>query len=115
LVYGSRRPQLLYHEPLQEPNPKCYTCRPKQATLKINTISTKLSDFIKDCVQNKEHGFGLTDEIIISEESRMIYDPDFEDNMETTLSDLGLTGKIVTITPESGEAEDVINVRIIHW
>ncbi|KAF9431553.1 E1 ubiquitin-activating protein uba2 [Entomortierella beljakovae] len=95
LVYGRHRPQLIVSEPLAKPNPKCYICRNSYIGLKIDTASSTVQDVIDLFEENS-----LID-IEIQENGRVIYDPDFDDNVGKTLEGLQLTdGKFMDIVDE---------------
>ncbi|KAG0211428.1 E1 ubiquitin-activating protein uba2 [Mortierella sp. GBA30] len=95
LVYGRHRPQLIVSEALAKPNPRCYICRNSYIGLKIDTEKSTVQDLI-DLLE--EHS--LTD-VEIQENGRVIYDPDFDDNVGKTLASLQLTdGKFMDVVDE---------------
>ncbi|KAF9990113.1 E1 ubiquitin-activating protein uba2 [Mortierella antarctica] len=95
LVYGRHRPQLIVSEPLAKPNPRCYICRNSYIGLKIDTEKSTVQDLIN---LFEEHSLR---DVEIQENGRVIYDPDFEDNVERTLASLQLTdGKFVDVVDE---------------
>ncbi|ORZ10296.1 hypothetical protein BCR41DRAFT_378361 [Lobosporangium transversale] len=95
LVYGRHRPQLIVSEPLAKPNPKCYICRNSYIVLKIDTSKSTVQDLI-DLLESNS-----LVELEIQENGRVIYDPDFDDNVAKTLESLQITdGKFVDIVDE---------------
>ncbi|KAF9290599.1 E1 ubiquitin-activating protein uba2 [Mortierella alpina] len=95
LVYGRHRPQLIVSEPLAKPNLRCYICRNSYIGLKIDTEKSTVQDLIN---LFEEHSLR---DVEIQENGRVIYDPDFEDNVAKTLASLQLTdGKFVDVVDE---------------
>ncbi|KAI1313827.1 E1 ubiquitin-activating protein uba2 [Mortierella claussenii] len=95
LVYGRHRPQLIVSEPLAKPNPRCYICRNSYIALKVDTEKTTVQDLINLL---EEHSLN---DIEIQESGRVVYDPDFDDNVSKTLASLQITdGKFVDIVDE---------------
>lgn len=50
----------------------------------------------------------MSREVSVYEDKRVLYDPDWEDNIERTLEDLNVTkGKFLAIVDEDGEYETI--------
>ncbi|ORY05605.1 putative ubiquitin-like activating enzyme [Basidiobolus meristosporus CBS 931.73] len=108
LVYGSRRPKLLYSEKLAPPNPSCYVCRNSHATFKANLETFTLQQFI-DIVRDPSGSINMGEEITILEGERLLYDIEFEDNVESTFESLGLTnGKMVTVSSDEDSTKSIV-------
>ncbi|KAK9727352.1 E1 ubiquitin-activating protein uba2, variant 2 [Basidiobolus ranarum] len=111
LVYGSRRPKLLYSEKLAPPNPSCYVCSNSHATFKANLSTFTLQKFI-DVVQDPSGNIKMGEEITILEGERLLYDVEFEDNAESTFESLGITdGKMLTVSDEDSTNSIVFIIR----
>ncbi|KAF9972829.1 E1 ubiquitin-activating protein uba2 [Actinomortierella ambigua] len=85
LAYGRNRPKLIIQEPLAKPNPKCYICRNTFLDLRINADKFTVQDLVSALQEN-----GM-EEVEIQENGRLLYDVEFEDNLETALVKLGVT------------------------
>ncbi|KAJ1985436.1 E1 ubiquitin-activating protein uba2 [Dimargaris cristalligena] len=100
LVQDTTRPRLLYNEKLAAPSPTCATCRRRYAVLEVDPTRATLGDFLK-LAQKYATQLLLGDDLIIEEGGRILYDPDFDDNLDRTFADLGLgTNQTVSLTSE---------------
>ncbi|KAJ2156582.1 E1 ubiquitin-activating protein uba2 [Coemansia sp. RSA 552] len=102
--YGSKRPRYIIREPLSKPNPRCPVCRRRYLTLRVADCSqTTLGDVLA-YVNGPDCDLGLGEDIAVVEASRILYDPDFDDNLAKPLAELGLVpGKAVTLTSEDDD------------
>ncbi|KAJ3205123.1 E1 ubiquitin-activating protein uba2, partial [Clydaea vesicula] len=107
LVYTSKgRSQLLANEKLSKPNPSCSVCQATYLQAELNTDETTLSELLQFLVRGKKSsgGLDLQGEISVEENGRLIYDLDFEDNLNSTLTELQLTSeKKILINAENEE------------
>ncbi|KAF9165837.1 E1 ubiquitin-activating protein uba2 [Actinomortierella ambigua] len=85
LAYGRNRPKLIIQEPLAKPNPRCYVCRNTFLDLRINADKFTVKNLVNVLQEN-----GM-EEVEIQENGRLLYDVEFEDNLETALAKLGVT------------------------
>ncbi|KAJ3163708.1 E1 ubiquitin-activating protein uba2 [Geranomyces michiganensis] len=80
-------------ERLGKPNPMCSVCTISSFSLDLNTEMSTLGDLL-DMVQKSpssdSDGLGIRGEISIQEGDRLLYDVDFDDNLDETLADLGI-------------------------
>lgn len=91
---------------LEKPNPACSVCRACYIRLGVVSEKVKLKTLIEDVAQQ---WLGVKYDFSISEGSRMLYDPDFDDNMEKTLAEIGLgPGSQVQISDEDAEYMPII-------
>ena len=87
-----------------DPSEQCGICRDTYISLKADPERITLGTFVNDVVKgwlakavNEEDDV----EWAIYESSRLLADPDFDDNYEKTLADLGIErGKIITVRDE---------------
>ncbi|RKP05789.1 hypothetical protein THASP1DRAFT_19331 [Thamnocephalis sphaerospora] len=103
LAHGGRRDRLFYSEQLSAPNPTCYVCRNVYVTLPADTRRATLRDLVHHILAPSinEGGLGLGTDVSLMESGRMLYDADWDDNLDRTLESLGLTnGKMLTVAPE---------------
>ncbi|KAG9016686.1 E1 ubiquitin-activating protein uba2 [Tulasnella sp. 427] len=108
------------------PNPSCGICRDQYVTVQCDPARTKLGDLI-NAVLRAERGVGDDDamvngeggdeedeeeerrEVSVYEGQRLLYDPDMDDNLGSTLERLGCTrGKFLTIVDEDEVYENVV-------
>ncbi|KAI9471712.1 E1 ubiquitin-activating protein uba2 [Coemansia sp. RSA 990] len=112
--YSSKRSRCIVREPLAKPNPQCPVCRRRYLTLRINeSKQVTLGDVLKHIGKLAESGQDLNlSDLSVVEGNRMLYDPDFEDNLSKTLESLDLVpGKMITLTSE--DDDDGTNVPVI--
>ncbi|KAJ2229629.1 E1 ubiquitin-activating protein uba2 [Coemansia sp. RSA 485] len=107
LTYNVKRPRSIIKESLKRPNPLCPVCRRRYLTMRVaDFAATTLGDVI-DAVQALEgpQNLNLGEDISVVEGSRILYDPDYEDNLMRTLESLGLTsGRMLTMASEDDGA-----------
>ncbi|CEP10648.1 hypothetical protein [Parasitella parasitica] len=106
LTSGSR----LVQEANGNPNPNCNVCRSRTATVKVDFDTATLRDIIQKVIllPQEQGGAGMVeDEVAILDGSRMIYDVDFDESVESTLKEISLKpGTILRVTQDDG-SEDV--------
>ncbi|KAI9137000.1 hypothetical protein BKA69DRAFT_1033039 [Paraphysoderma sedebokerense] len=101
----------LSREAHSSPSNECYVCRKTYATVKLNPDIT-LREFLENVVQ-KEFGWEV-DGVGVIEGERLLYDPDFDDNLSRSLKDLGIHhGSMVTVSLEDAEVENEIIKPIV--
>ena len=85
------------------PNKQCGVCRDTYAELPCDPSRTTLREVIEGIL-----GGEMSREVSVYEDKRVLYDPDWEDNIERTLEDLNVTkGKFLAIVDEDGEYETI--------
>ncbi|ADV23124.1 Ubiquitin activating enzyme E1, putative [Cryptococcus gattii WM276] len=92
----------------QHPDPTCSVCRDVYIPFKADVGKCTLGQFVEDVVKGwlgsaefEGEGEGEDVEWTVFEGGRLLADPDFEDNFERTLEDLGVgQGKILTVRDE---------------
>jgi ubiquitin-like 1-activating enzyme E1 B len=95
---------------LPAPNPTCAACRDTYTLVQCDPSRVTLGDLVEgvfgivDFEGDEEGDSSLeANEVSVFEAGRLLADPDFENNMEKTLSDLGCSrGKFVSIVDEDG-------------
>ncbi|KAJ3319225.1 E1 ubiquitin-activating protein uba2 [Boothiomyces sp. JEL0866] len=106
LAYGGDRTHYLMNEPLQKPNPKCAICSNNYITITIE-LEKPLSALI-ELVRE----MNISGDLTIQDRHRLLYDIDFEDNLESSLESLGIKkGTQLTITND--DDDDFNNYSII--
>ncbi|KAJ8328967.1 E1 ubiquitin-activating protein uba2 [Batrachochytrium dendrobatidis] len=116
--YGGERSHLLANEPTVSPNPECAVCTVGYFTLRINTHTTSLKDVIDKVVVSGEFGegsirdgLGLAGEITIQNDIGLLYDVEFDDNIDTTLEALGVTAQ-TKLCITNDDDDDLKNVAV---
>lgn len=92
----------------QKPDPACAVCRDIYVPLKADVSRLTLGEFVEDIVKawlpkglQRADGDDSEVEWSVFEGSRILADPDFEDNHDKTLAELGVSrGKMVTVRDE---------------
>ncbi|KAJ2763852.1 E1 ubiquitin-activating protein uba2, partial [Coemansia nantahalensis] len=108
VVYGDGRPRTIIREPLAAPNPRCPVCRRRYLTLRVaDCRRTTLGDVLGlvRALEGTATDLALGEDIAAVEGSRILYDPDFDDNLARPLADLGLVpGKMLTLASEDDDS-----------
>ncbi|TIA90299.1 hypothetical protein E3P99_01642 [Wallemia hederae] len=96
----------------ETPNPACGTCQDTFIPLPVKNDEVSLQQLI-DAVRSvvdvyKSSDDGEARELSVFEKERLLYDPDFDENVDKSLSDMGChTNTFITIVDEDGEYENV--------
>ncbi|KAJ2963455.1 hypothetical protein NQZ79_g1581 [Umbelopsis isabellina] len=113
----TRRPGLLVLEQNSEPQPHCAVCRTTNIALKIDVHHTTLKFIIDNILvaSAASGGFGMSEEVTIVEGERLLYDIEFDDNVNKTLEELGLDdGKVVNVKDDNVDDDNGINLVLQH-
>ncbi|KAI3208989.1 hypothetical protein CBS147311_1710 [Penicillium roqueforti] len=94
---------------LNPPNPDCPVCSPVVARVEIDPEVATLEHLIQGVLQT-ELGYG--EEISVGLGSESIYDPDFTDNLEKKLFDLGINNESFITVYDENEPER-INLELV--
>jgi len=88
------------------PNEGCQVCHDTFTSVRCNPTRTTLRELVEGVLgtgEDKTRGTGMRD-VSVFESARLLADPDFDDNMESTLESLAVTrGKFVVIVDEDQE------------
>ncbi|KAL7272904.1 E1 ubiquitin-activating protein uba2 [Rhizina undulata] len=100
MVFLSRHSERVFSaEKLSPPNPSCEICGVARATIKADINRATLGDLVnmlRDGLKYGEEMGVLT--------TQLLYDPDFDDNLEKTLAELGFVEEtFVTVVDEEDE------------
>lgn len=72
---------------LRPPNPNCNVCGVMQSRLFVDLSRATLNDLVEDVLKTQlEYG----DEFTVNSEAGILYDPELDDNLSKTFSDLGI-------------------------
>jgi len=86
---------------LEPPNPECQTCGVARLTLEANINRATLGELVERVVRGC---FGYRDLSVLT--SEMLYDPDFEDNLEKTLKELSFGDETFVTIIDDDETDD---------
>ena len=93
---------------LGPPNENCSVCRDTYTRVRCDPKQTTLGEVVKGVL-----GFTGEREVSVFEGNRLLADPDFDDNNEKTLEELGIRrGQWLTINDEDGDW-DGLSVAIL--
>ncbi|KAI9753996.1 MAG: E1 ubiquitin-activating protein uba2 [Lichina confinis] len=88
-------------ERLAAPNPECPACSVAQSRVAVDTSRATLKDLVEDFLR-LELGYG--DEFSVNNDVGVLYDPDLDDNLEKSLTTLGVRDEsFLTIIDEDDE------------
>lgn len=85
--FGRTAQRALNSTNLEKPNPACSVCRTAYIPLQVSADKITLKTFVEDVLQE---WLGISYDFSISEGSRMLYDPDFQDNEDKTFTELSI-------------------------
>lgn len=106
VAYGGERAHLLLNDDAPKPNAQCGVCSTSYVGLKVDTTTFTLGNFLEKVLINSKRGLGLLGEIAIMLGDGLIYDVDFDENIDSSFSDLGINhGKQLMITNDHDEDE----------
>lgn len=91
-------------ESVSKPNPRCVVCGVSRAVLPVDPAKTKLRDIVETLL---DKNWNYSNEVSVLVPTGLIYDPDYDDNLDKTLTELGVTSNsYLTIIDELDEHED---------
>ncbi|ODQ68425.1 hypothetical protein NADFUDRAFT_68648 [Nadsonia fulvescens var. elongata DSM 6958] len=96
---------------LQPPNPDCPVSSVARSTISMNTQIIQL----RDLLQSLKTNFNYTDEICLISDGKLVYDIDFDDNLDRPVKDLGIAdGTFLTVIDEAedGDGKSFINLEL---
>lgn len=104
MAYGGDRAHYLMNEPAPAPNPQCPVCT--NAYLSLTTHPDTTLQQVLDRLGNADLKPALSGEFTIQEGERLLYDVEYEDHLESTLSGLGLKeGSQLLVTNDHDDDE----------
>lgn len=90
--------RMLSSEQLRPPNPHCSVCGVAHARVQIDLSRATLRDLVEGLLKGK---LAYRDELAVSTNAGLIFDPDLDDNLDRPLSELGVSNdSSITITDE---------------
>lgn len=98
-------------EPLRKPNPSCHACGVARLDLEIDIHRGTLGSVIEEVLRPVFHyGEALS---LISQ--KLLYDEDYEDNVDEPLASLGIVnGTFITVTDEGDDGPSPRINLIVH-
>ncbi|KAL1304035.1 hypothetical protein AAFC00_000473 [Neodothiora populina] len=99
--------RMIAREPLQPPKPDCPVCGNAQARLATIPEKTTLEQIVEQLLKAK---LGYTDELSISTDVGIVYDPDMEENLPKTLAELGIKKDIFITVRDEEDANTKVNL-----
>lgn len=109
LVYVSRQMDTAVSstEP-PKPNPHCAVCRTPYVNLSIDTSKVTIDQFVQEIARDK---VGYPGDLAVRDGSRILYDPDEEENGSKTLAQMGITPTtLLTVDDEEGNLTSTVFV-----
>ncbi|RPA88030.1 ThiF family protein [Ascobolus immersus RN42] len=103
-------------ERLSKPNPTCAVCSNAWSSWEVDTTRATLQDLLSVVAQKVA---GYSEECIIMNGSKMVYDVDYEDNLEKPLADLDIVDNSTISIADDSSSDDQpqkanLELRIIH-
>jgi len=93
-----------------KPNPECGTCLDHYIPFKADVSKTTLGQIVEEVAKKSrdEGGLGIEYELVVYEGNRLLADPDFDDNHEKTLGELGIKdGEMITLSDEDSKMRSI--------
>jgi len=87
------------------PNPNCGVCRDTYAEVRCDPARVTLGEVVEGVLGDGEDAGGMGKrDVSVYEQTRMLSDPDWDDNLERTLESLNVTrGKFLSVVNDDGE------------
>ncbi|KAI9828149.1 MAG: E1 ubiquitin-activating protein uba2 [Thelocarpon impressellum] len=99
--------RIISSEPLRPPNPDCPVCGVAQSSLEVDTSRATLNDLVEGVLRNK---LGYGEEFSVNNEVGTLYDPELDDNLSKSFSDLGIKGDSFLTVIDDDEEEPRVNL-----
>lgn len=97
--------RIISSEALRPPKPDCAVCGVARASIQIDTSKAALKDLVEG-VLREQWNYG--EELSVSSEAGILYDPELEDNLGTTFKDLGVEAdQFLTVVDDALESPRV--------
>ena len=96
-------------EGLRPPNPNCSVCGIAQSEIIIDQSRAKLSDLVEGVLR---HELGYGEEFTVNNEIGTVYDPDLEDNLTKSFSDLGIKEDSFLTVIDDDEDSPRVNLQL---
>lgn len=104
--------RMISKEDLRKPKPDCAICGNAQARLVTDPQKMTLEQLVEELLKAK---LGYTDELSITTDNGVIYDPDLEENLPKTMSELGIKNDtFITVRDEEDENTKVNLILTIN-
>ena len=87
VVYADRKNRFFFTESYPAPNPSCTVCQCTYMELTCDLSKTTIRNVLEAMQDKILQG---RDEVSIEEQGRLLYDPDFDDNVDTVLTKIGI-------------------------
>jgi ubiquitin-like 1-activating enzyme E1 B len=109
LAYNNPR-RLLHNEQLQPPSPRCSVCSMTFRHVRLDLNSHTLNDI----VSLAKNQLKLSEVAVMDRNGRLLFDEDFDDNVERTLADMNMkSGASLTIVEED-DGMHPVHLSLIH-
>ena len=99
--------RIISAEPLRPPNPECSSCSVAQSALEVDTSRATLNDLVEDVLRSK---LGYGEEFSVNNEVGTLYDPELDDNLSKSFSDLGIKGDSFLTIIDEDEKDPRVNL-----
>ena len=101
--------RVINSDTLKPPNPDCSMCGVSQSTLIVDTHRATLNDLVED-VLKLQLGYG--EELTISNEVGILFDPELDDNLAKKLSDLGIKAETFLTVVDDDDEDPRVNLLL---
>jgi len=101
--------RMIATEPLRPPNPACSVCAQAHGRMAVDPKRATLGDLV-DGVLRKKLGYG--EDLSVSKGSGLVYDVDFEENLEKKLSELGIGEGETVVVVDDDEERGRVNLSL---
>ncbi|KAF2088735.1 ThiF family protein [Saccharata proteae CBS 121410] len=93
--------RVITSEKLHPPKPECPVCGVAQTTLVVDTSRATIKDLVEDFLRIQ---LGYGEELSITSDAGILYDPELDDNLPKRFAEVGLKGdSFVTVVDEEDE------------
>ena len=96
-------------EPVRPPKPDCAVCSVVQSSIVVDPSRATLSHLVEDVLKAK---LGYSDDLSISRDEGLLYDPDFDDNVTKKFRELGLSADHVLTIADEGDDNPRVDLAL---
>lgn len=118
VTYGGVRTHVLVNENPPTPNINCAVCSSGYLTLRVDVSSFTLKNILHEVIgSGDKQGLDIQGEVSIQDGDRLLYDVELEDNLNSTLKDLGVVhGSKLTVINDYDEdaTKNICIIIFIH-
>ncbi|KAI4156521.1 MAG: hypothetical protein LQ340_000222 [Diploschistes diacapsis] len=101
--------RVINSEPLRHPNPDCSICGVASTSIHVDPSRATLHDLVEDVLKPE---LGYSSELSIRNDTGLLYDPDFDDNLSKKFSELGIRNDSMLVIVDEDDSDPHVNLSL---